>query len=582
MVLPQPPKDFRKSFYPSKDFKRLLGLPVDQQKAPLLLNYIPTYKSVLPDVPRKSKSPPSAITPQAESSRPDQGSTSGPVEQPSTSALQLIPPSQRQRQRQRRTPLYTPAGRTRSRRHRSAEASSYDPANPPTALPAIYFGTKVTVVVSADEMGHKKAVADDFLPDIPNTITIQSSPSQSQPKPKPKRLKKAQAKATVTQIDSEDTLPISKMAKAEKSTFVAEKRPAKAALSESTRSKKLRSESATTSGSLKSDALWAPPITIEDKPVRVSDSVTDLEVDIALSTALPLPKDLERNAEVSEYENFALMLQHPVQAIQHAHSFAMQAFDIKKKLTHKTKETAGLLRTINKAEAKMKTLIDQAKEAKQVQDEVDERADVAKAVTKVLKAEKKEAKAKTAEAQAELIAALATKDAEIKAADEKAYAERAVDVREDYKKQVKQACNKGFTRGWMAALKELVVPKDSTLRDNSLLILPFPPTPSQSEDEAESEEDVETDKSEKADAAKAKSPSPTLNEQFLDLTQGEGGEVSKEDASYGKTISEAPIAEKSLYQTLEEIDAELAAEKAAEKSSQMSSDNQTLPADDAE
>ncbi|XP_028096517.1 uncharacterized protein LOC114296419 [Camellia sinensis] len=70
-VLPQPPKDFRKSFYPSKDFKKLLGLPVDQRKAPLLLNYIPTYKSILHDVPRKSKSPSSVTTPQAESSRPD-------------------------------------------------------------------------------------------------------------------------------------------------------------------------------------------------------------------------------------------------------------------------------------------------------------------------------------------------------------------------------------------------------------------------------------------------------------------------------------------------------------------------------
>ncbi|KAF5946464.1 hypothetical protein HYC85_016692 [Camellia sinensis] len=56
-------------------------------------------KSVLPDVPKKKKkslSPLSATTPQAtSSSRPDQGSTSDPAEQPSTSAPYLIPISQR-------------------------------------------------------------------------------------------------------------------------------------------------------------------------------------------------------------------------------------------------------------------------------------------------------------------------------------------------------------------------------------------------------------------------------------------------------------------------------------------------------
>ncbi|KAF5960455.1 hypothetical protein HYC85_001664 [Camellia sinensis] len=74
---------------------------VHKRRALLLLNFIPTYKSVLPDVPKKKKksqSPPSATTPPtASSSRPDQGSTSDPAEQPSTSAPYLIPPSQRQR-----------------------------------------------------------------------------------------------------------------------------------------------------------------------------------------------------------------------------------------------------------------------------------------------------------------------------------------------------------------------------------------------------------------------------------------------------------------------------------------------------
>ncbi|XP_028070420.1 uncharacterized protein LOC114272901 [Camellia sinensis] len=346
-------------------------------------------------------------------------------------------------------------------------------------------------------MGHKKAVADDLLADILDTVTAQPAPSQPQPKPKPKRLKKAQPKAT-------------------------------------------------------------------DKLVRASDSADDIKVDVALSTALLLPQDLNRNVEMSEYENFALMLQHSVQAIQHGHSFAMQAFNIKKELANKTKEAAGLQRTINKAEAKIKTLMKQAEEAKKAQEEVEERAGAADAIAKVLEAEKKEVEAKTADAQAELIAALATKDAEIKAMDEKAYAEGAADVKEDYKRQVRKACNKGYTLGWMAALKVLAIPEDSPLKNASSLVLPFPLTPSQSEDEAEFEEVAEDKKTEKAEAAGTKSP--TLNEQVLDLTHNEEDEVSK-GASVEKTSSETSIAEKSLDQTLKEIDAKLAAEKAAEKSS---------------
>ncbi|XP_028121383.1 uncharacterized protein LOC114318619 [Camellia sinensis] len=275
----------------------------------------------------------------------------------------------------------------------------------------------------------------------------------------------------ITQIDSEDTLSISKIAETEKSASAAEKRPTEAASSKSTRSKKPRLESATTSRSLKSDAPRAPPITIEDKPIRVGDSATDIKVGVTLSTALLLPKDLERNAKVSEYENFALMLQHSV-----------QAFDIKKELVNKTKEAAGLLKTANAA--------------RKAQDEAEEKADAAEAVAKVLEVEKKEAEVKTAEAQAKLIVSLATKDAEIKAADEKAYAEGAADVREYYKKQVKQ---------------ELAVPEDSRLREDSHIVLPFPPTPSQSEDEAESEEEAEAKEIEETKAAGAKSP--TLNEQ---------------------------------------------------------------------
>lgn len=143
-VLPQPPKGFRKFFFPSKDLKKLLDLPVERRRAPLLLNFIPTYKSVLPDVPKKkkSKSPPSATTPPTvSSSRPNQGSTSNLAEQPSTLAPQLIPPSQCKRRRR-------------------------------TAITA--------------EMGRKKAVADDLLADIPDTVNAQPSQSQLNQSQSPK------------------------------------------------------------------------------------------------------------------------------------------------------------------------------------------------------------------------------------------------------------------------------------------------------------------------------------------------------------------------------------------------------------
>lgn len=49
----------------------------------------------------------------------------------------------------------------------------------------------------------------------------------------------------------------------------------------------------------------------------------------------------------------------------------------------------------------------------------------------------KEAKEKEVQAQTELQTALATKEAEIKEANEKAYAEGAADVCDEYKRQVK-------------------------------------------------------------------------------------------------------------------------------------------------
>ena len=81
------------------------------------------------------------------------------------------------------------------------------------------------------------------------------------------------------------------------------------------------------------------------------------------------------------------------------------------------------------------------------------------------------------QAQKELQQALAMKKFEIKDADEKAYAQGMADVTEAYEIQVKQACNKGFTLGWMSLLKKLNVPEDSPFRNVDLIPLPFPPAP---------------------------------------------------------------------------------------------------------
>ncbi|XP_028115146.1 uncharacterized protein LOC114313036 [Camellia sinensis] len=143
----------------------------------------------------------------------------------------------------------------------------------------------------------------------------------------------------------------------------------------------------------------------------------------------------------------------------------------------------------------MKTLEDQAEVAIKAKDEAEEKVGAAEAINKVLQAQLKEAEDKVAQAQKELQDALATKETEIKDADEKAYAQGIDDVTEAYEKQVKQACNK---------------------------------------DE-------------------------------------EGDEVLK-DAAPKRVSANVPLADKSIDETLQEIDAELAAEKAAKVVSQQSSE----------
>ena len=96
---------------------------------------------------------------------------------------------------------------------------------------------------------------------------------------------------------------------------------------------------------------------------------------------------------------------------------------------------------------------------------------------------------------------------------------------------------------------------------------------SESEDGDEEEDEALVRKSKDADGAK----SPLQNEQVLDLTQDEEGDEVPKDAAYEKESADATLADKSLDDTLAEIDAEVAADKAVEMSSQQSSDLQIQP-----
>ena len=132
---------------------------------------------------------------------------------------------------------------------------------------------------------------------------------------------------------------------------------------------------------------------------------------------------------------------------------------------------------------------------------------------------------------------MATKAAEIKDADEKAYNQGMADVTEAYEQQVKQACNRGFSLGWMSLLKELNVPEDSPLRNANAIPLPFPPPPppAQSEDDSESEDQDEDEALVRKSKEVVGAKSPPQTEQVLDLTQDEEDEVSK------RAISEAEV-----------------------------------------
>ena len=231
-------------------------------------------------------------------------------------------------------------------------------------------------------------------------------------------------------------------------------------------------------------------------------------------------------------------------------------------------------REIKSLEAKMKKLEDQAEAATKVQTLALEKAESAEAVRKVAEAEKREAEVQKAQAEKELQQALATKEAEIKEADEKAYAQGMADVAEDYKLQVRQACNRGFSLGWMSLIKKLDLPADSPLRQADAIPLPFPPPPPEGESESEADavdEDEEKDDGDALvrrpkNAAEAKSPPPA--EQVMDLTldeEGDGAEGAPKETATGQLSSNLLLVERSVESTIAEIDAEIEAEKVADE-----------------
>ncbi|XP_028114172.1 myosin-7-like [Camellia sinensis] len=166
-----------------------------------------------------------------------------------------------------------------------------------------------------------------------------------------------------------------------------------------------------------------------------NDSADDINVGVALSTALLLPGDLDRNAKLSEYENYALMLQ--CSAIQHAHSFSIQSFENRERLAEMKREVSSLQKANKGLQSKMKKLEDQAEAAIKAKDDAKEKVGAVEAINKVLQAQLKEAEEKMAEGQTKLQDALATKEAEVKAADEKGYNEGVANVTADYEKQDK-------------------------------------------------------------------------------------------------------------------------------------------------
>ncbi|XP_028117757.1 methyl-CpG-binding domain-containing protein 10-like [Camellia sinensis] len=215
-------------------------------------------------------------------------------------------------------------------------------------------------------------------------------------------------------------------------------------------------------------------------------------------------------------------------------------------MTEMKKEFSALQKTNKGLQLKMKNLEDQAEAATKAQQIAEEKAESVEAIRKVAEAEKIEVEDRKAQAEKELQEALATKDAETKEADEKAYAQGMANVTEEYKLQVRQVCNRGFSLGWMSLIKKLDLPADSPFRNADAIPLPFPPPPPSSQPEGESE-----------------------------------SEVTKE-ATSEQGSSDVPQVNKSIDETFAEIDAEIAADKEAKVSLQETSEVQIQPDADAQ
>ncbi|GMQ05130.1 hypothetical protein CsSME_00050277 [Camellia sinensis var. sinensis] len=239
-------------------------------------------------------------------------------------------------------------------------------------------------------MGQQKVVADDLLADIPSV----SSNSK-------KHLR--------------DSVPISKLGKAKK-------RPAEVEASDAPSRKKPRLQGAKGPSASHFHEPWPLAFMVGDQPMSAKDSA----IDAALSIAILLPSDMNRMVEITEYENFALMMHHSVLGIQHAHSFTVKIEEVEKELTRKTKESAKLLSSLNQA-----------------------------------KVHAKEAEAKEAQAEADLKEAIASKEAKIKAVDDKAYAKGAVSL----------ACNKGHYLENAEVEAEVIAGDESPILNDQVLDL---------------------------------------------------------------------------------------------------------------
>ncbi|XP_028100798.1 uncharacterized protein LOC114300133 [Camellia sinensis] len=131
----------------------------------------------------------------------------------------------------------------------------------------------------------------------------------------------------------------------------------------------------------------------------------------------------------------------------------------------------------------------------------------------------------------------------------------------------------------MSLAKKLNIPEDSPLRKAEaipLLFPPPPPPPSQAEEESESEFEDEEEGEDEALVRKSKEAvgpkSPSLNDQVLDLTQDDDGDAVAKETTPEQASSDVPPTEKSLDETLAQINAEIEAEKTAEVALQESAE----------